>query len=65
LSRYDHAGLLWLLQGSRVIALTDSTAAIEKPSGAIVTYRKLRKPALGPLGDSLDDFTGGDGPEAA
>ena len=64
LSRYDCTGLLWLLQGSRVIALTNTTAAIEKPSGAIVTYRKLNKPALGPLGDSLDDFTGG-GPEAA
>jgi hypothetical protein len=35
------------------------------PSGGTVTYRKLRKPAYGPLGDSLDDFSGGDPPEAA
>jgi hypothetical protein len=65
LSRYDHTGLLWLLQGCRVIALTNTTAAISTPSGGTLTYRKLRKPAFGPLGDSLDDFTGGDGPEAA
>ena len=63
LSRYDCTGLLWLLQGRRVIALTNTTAAISTSSG-IVTYRKLRKPAYGPLGDSLDDFSG-DGPEAA
>ena len=51
-------GLLWLLQGRRVIALTDSTAAIQNPStGNVLTYRKARKPAYGPLGDSLDDFT--------
>jgi hypothetical protein len=56
LSRYDATGLLWLLDGRRVIALTADTAAIESPSGNILTYRKHRKPALGPLGDSLDDF---------
>ncbi len=56
LSRYDATGLLWLLRGCRVIALTDTTAAISMSSGAINTYRKLRKPAYGPLGDTLDDF---------
>jgi hypothetical protein len=56
LSRYDETGLIWLLRGRPVIALTASEAAIRGHSGATVTYRKLNKPALGPLGDSLDDF---------
>ncbi len=56
MSRYDATGLLWQLRGRRVVALTADTAAIETPGGNIVTYRKLNKPALGPLGDSLDDF---------
>ncbi|MGD0420375.1 MAG: hypothetical protein ABSA68_12485 [Xanthobacteraceae bacterium] len=56
LSRYDATGLLWLLQGRRVAALTADTAAITTLSGGILTYRKLRKPAFGPVGDSLDDF---------
>jgi hypothetical protein len=56
LSRYDCTGLCWLLQGRRVTALTEATAAIENPTGAITVYRKHNKPALGPLGDSLDDF---------
>jgi hypothetical protein len=60
LSRYDETGLIWLLKGRRVVALTESTAAIEKPaSGAVTMYRRHNKPALGPLGDSLEDFTGG------
>jgi hypothetical protein len=65
LSRYDCTGLLWLLRGRRVIALTNTTAAIECASGNVVTYRKLRKPSYGPVGDSIDDFTGGDPPEVA
>jgi hypothetical protein len=56
LSRYDQTGLLWLLRGRPVVALTDTTAAIQCPTGAIVTYRRHDKPALGPLGDSLEDF---------
>jgi hypothetical protein len=56
LSRYDETGLLWLLHGRPVVALTDTTAAIQCPTGAIVTYRRHDKPALGPLGDSLEDF---------
>jgi hypothetical protein len=55
LSRYDATGLIWLLQGRPVIALTETEAAIQS-AGAVVMYRKLRKPALGPLGDSLDDM---------
>jgi hypothetical protein len=56
LSRYDETGLIWLLQGKPVIGLTESEAAIRGHSGATVTYRKLNKPALGPVGDSLDDW---------
>jgi hypothetical protein len=57
LSRYDCTGLIWLLRGRPVVALTDTTATISTPSGGTVTYRKHRKPALGPLGDSLDDMS--------
>jgi len=56
LSRYDETGLIWLLQGRPVVALTATTAAIENPTGAITVYRRYDKPALGPVGDSLDDF---------
>ena len=52
LSRYDETGLVWLLRGRPVVALTETTATIQ---GA-TAYRKLNKPALGPLGDSLDDM---------
>ena len=57
LSRYDCTGLCWLLNGRRVVALTEATAAIEDATGTITTYRRHNKPALGPVGDSLDDFT--------
>ena len=56
LSRYDCTGLIWLLQGRPVVALTAETAAIQTASGGILTYRKNNKPAFGPVGDSLDDF---------
>jgi hypothetical protein len=57
LSRYDCTGLCWLLQGREVVALTEATASIRSPhTGSITVYRKHNKPALGPLGDSLDDF---------
>jgi hypothetical protein len=56
LSRYDETGLIWLLRGRQVLALTESTAAIESPTGAITVYRRHNKPALGPLGDSLEDL---------
>lgn len=57
LSRYDCIGLIWLLQGLPVVALTDSTAAIQNPiDGNVLSYRRFNKPALGPLGDSLDDL---------
>jgi hypothetical protein len=56
LSRYDETGLIWLLRGREVIALAEATAAIQGSTGAILIYRRHNKPALGPLGDSLDDF---------
>ena len=49
LSRYDQTGLVWLLRGRRVIEFTEAV------TGA-VSYRRYNKPALGPLGDSLDDM---------
>jgi hypothetical protein len=55
LSRYDATGLIWLLQGRAVVALTATEAAIQG-SAAVTMYRKERKPAFGPLGDSLDDL---------
>jgi hypothetical protein len=59
LSRYDATGLIWLLVGREVIAVTEETAAIRWPSGSITVYRKTNKPAFGPLGDSLDDLMWG------
>jgi hypothetical protein len=56
LSRYDEIGLIWLLDSKVVTALTETTADIRHRTGAITVYRKLNKPALGPLGDSLEDF---------
>jgi hypothetical protein len=56
---YDATGLIWLLQGRPVVALTEATAAIQSSTGAIsaiTTYRRHNKPALGPVGDSLDDL---------
>ena len=55
LSRYDATGLIWLLQSRPVVALTESEAAIQY-AGGVLMYRKHRKPALGPLSDSLDDM---------
>jgi hypothetical protein len=56
LSRYDETGLVWLLDGRKVLALTTEIAAIHNPSGSITTYRRHHKPALGPSGDCLDDL---------
>jgi hypothetical protein len=56
LSRYDEIGLIWLLCGREVVALTDATAAIQNPTAAITVFRRFNKPALGPVGDCLDDL---------
>jgi len=42
-ARIDQAGLLWLLNGDKLIALTENTATIERRTHAHQTYR--RKPA--------------------
>jgi hypothetical protein len=57
LSRYDATGLCWLLLGRPVAALYADTATIQGASGASLSYR--RKSALGPVGASLDDYSGG------
>jgi hypothetical protein len=41
-ARIDQAGLLWLLDGDRLVALSENTATIEKCTGARQTFR--RKP---------------------
>jgi len=57
LSRYDCTGLCWLLEGRSVVALTADTATIRNPAtGSVTVYRKHQNPALGPLGDSLEDL---------
>jgi hypothetical protein len=56
LSRYDATGLIWLLHGRPVVALTVESAAIESRTGAVTLYRKNNKPGYGPVGDSLDDL---------
>ena len=51
LARYDEIGLIWLLRGRGVAALTDATAAIRNQTGSITIYRRHNKSALGPLGE--------------
>jgi hypothetical protein len=55
LSRLDGAGLIWLLHGRPVIALTETAATILALSGANLTYRRYIKPAP-PLGDGIDEM---------
>ncbi|HEX7204109.1 MAG TPA: hypothetical protein VF237_03080, partial [Xanthobacteraceae bacterium] len=38
------------------MALTAATAAIQNPTAAITVFRRFNKPALGPVGDCLDDL---------
>ncbi len=42
-ARIDQAGLLWLLNGDRLVMLAENTATIETPTGARQTWR--RKPS--------------------
>ena len=39
-ARLDRAGLLWLVEGRRIVAFTAGTAAIEIPAGRQLTYRR-------------------------
>ena len=59
LSRYDMTGLVWLLRGRPVVALTANTAAIQSSTAAVLVYRKHNKPTLGPLGDSWTTLADG------
>jgi len=54
LSRYDETGLIWLLQGCEVLALTAMTATIRRPSGSTTTYRKHNTPTPSAPGNGLD-----------
>jgi hypothetical protein len=56
LSRYDGTGLIWLLYGRPVMALTADTAAIMNPTGNVTVYRRYNKAGLGPVGDSLEEL---------
>ncbi len=38
--RFDCMGLVPLLNGAKVVALSDTEAVIEKPSGARLTFRR-------------------------
>jgi hypothetical protein len=44
-ARLDHAGLLWMVKGNRLVALSEHAAIIEMPSGARQTFR--RRPISG------------------
>jgi hypothetical protein len=57
-SRYDQTGLIWLLHGQPVIALTATEAVIRAARGATLTYRRY-KPAREPLDNNIN------APEAA
>jgi hypothetical protein len=39
-ARIDRMGLVWLLNGRRVVAVTADTAAIETESGTQMTFRR-------------------------
>jgi hypothetical protein len=58
LSRYDETGLIWLLRGRPVVALTATEAVMRCPSGATLMYRRQSKSASEPVGDSIDDIWG-------
>jgi hypothetical protein len=54
LSRYDQKGLIWLLHGRPVIALTETEATILAPSGANLVYGRHNEPAPEPLWGGKD-----------
>jgi hypothetical protein len=56
LSRYDQTGLIWLLHGRPVVALTETDATILAPSGASLMYHRHNKPAPGLIGDGIDEM---------
>jgi hypothetical protein len=50
LSRYDQTGLIWLLQGRSVVALTEDSAFIGTANGTL-SYRRHNNPGLGSTDD--------------
>jgi hypothetical protein len=40
LARYDHMGLLWIIQGGKLVALTAQTATIDTLTGSLQTYSR-------------------------
>jgi hypothetical protein len=53
LARYDQMGLVWLLRGRTVVALTEKAAAIQTISGGTTSFYKFHRPALGPIGQAI------------
>jgi hypothetical protein len=51
-ARVDHMGLLWLLNGRKLVALTADAAAIETVTGGRLTYRR-RVRQIGSRADDL------------
>lgn len=49
-------GLIWLLQGRSVVALTATEAAIRCPSRATLMYRRQNIPASEPVGEASTIF---------
>ena len=41
LARHDHMGLLWILQGRKLVALTPDSAKIDTLTGSLQTYRRV------------------------
>jgi len=50
----DSDGGSYRSDAATVVALTEATAAIQSSTGTITIYRRHNKPAVGPVGDSLD-----------
>jgi hypothetical protein len=42
LARYDHMGLLWIIQGRKLVALTANTATLDTLTGSLQTYRRVQ-----------------------
>jgi hypothetical protein len=49
LSRYDQTGLVWLLRGRPVIAITSTTAAIQRSPLGVTVYRRCIVQKVSPL----------------
>ena len=54
-ARIEYAGLLWLLNGDEIVALTSYTATIRTRTGARQTYRRRTRPPGTVLAWELDE----------